>query len=214
MDDDTQTPQPRPGRFSPDSSLRIALIFALFGILWTIFSDHLLVWLLPEREDLLDWLTYSGWIFVLASATLLYWLLRRNAAERAAIHARLESNAAHYRLLFENNPNPMWVYDLETLAFLLVNDAAVEKYGYSRAEFLTKTLFDIRPLEDAERLRTDVAATSARCPKTSKLCSQATQRPAMRTTIRRTMTRRTMIRRTMTRRIMSSRRIRRGSNRW
>jgi len=160
MDDDTQTPQPRPGRFSPDSSLRIALIFALFGILWTIFSDHLLVWLLPEREDLLDWLTYSGWIFVLASATLLYWLLRRNAAERAAIHARLESNAAHYRLLFENNPNPMWVYDLETLAFLLVNDAAVEKYGYSRAEFLTKTLFDIRPLEDAERLRTDVAATS------------------------------------------------------
>jgi PAS domain S-box-containing protein len=134
-------------------------LFALFGALWTIFSEQIFVWLIPDRANLLVWLTYSGWLFVLLSAILLYWLLRRNAAERASINAQLESNAEQYRLLFESNPNPMWVYDLATLAFLLVNDAAVEKYGYSRAEFLTKTLFDIRPLEDAELLRADVAAT-------------------------------------------------------
>lgn len=53
-----------------------------------------------------------------------------------------------YRLLFENNPLPMWIFDLETLRFLEVNDAAVEKYGYSREEFLTLTAVDIRPTED------------------------------------------------------------------
>jgi diguanylate cyclase (GGDEF)-like protein/PAS domain S-box-containing protein len=56
-----------------------------------------------------------------------------------------------HRLLFENNPSPMWVYDTGTLAFLAVNDAAVAHYGYTRAEFLDMTLLDIRPTEDADR---------------------------------------------------------------
>lgn len=50
----------------------------------------------------------------------------------------------------------MWVYDLKTLAFLEVNDAAVEKYGYSRAEFLRMTIKDIRPAEEVSRLEKDV----------------------------------------------------------
>jgi PAS domain S-box-containing protein len=53
-----------------------------------------------------------------------------------------------YRLLFESNPHPMWIYDRDTLAFLAVNDAAVKHYGYSRDEFLRMTLKDIRPPED------------------------------------------------------------------
>jgi PAS domain S-box-containing protein len=53
-----------------------------------------------------------------------------------------------YRLLFESNPHPMWIYDRETLSFLAVNDAAVHHYGYSRLEFLAMTIRDIRPLED------------------------------------------------------------------
>ena len=47
----------------------------------------------------------------------------------------------------------MWVFDLETLRFLDVNDAAVQKYGYSRSEFLAMTLGDIGPKEDVVRLR-------------------------------------------------------------
>jgi PAS domain S-box-containing protein len=56
-------------------------------------------------------------------------------------------------LLFESNPIPMWVYDLETYKFLIVNNAAIEIYGYSRAEFLSMQIFDIRPKEDQEELR-------------------------------------------------------------
>jgi len=57
-----------------------------------------------------------------------------------------------FRLLFENHPIPMWIYDLKTLAFLDVNDAALEKYGYTRDEFLARTIKDIRPTEDVENL--------------------------------------------------------------
>jgi hypothetical protein len=39
-------------------------------------------------------------------------------------------------MLSENNPQPMWAYDLETLSFLAVNEAAIHHYGYSRDEFL------------------------------------------------------------------------------
>ena len=64
---------------------------------------------------------------------------------------------ATFRHLFEKNPDPMWVYDRETLAFLEVNEAAVEHYGYSRDEFLRMTLADIWPPEDVPRLRDTVA---------------------------------------------------------
>jgi PAS domain S-box-containing protein len=56
-----------------------------------------------------------------------------------------------YQLLFERNPQPMWVYDIESLMFLAVNLAAVEQYGYSRNEFLLMTLRDIRPAQDIQR---------------------------------------------------------------
>ena len=49
-----------------------------------------------------------------------------------------------YRLLFESNPHPMWVYDRKTLSLLAVNDAAIQHYGYSRDEFLSITIKDIR----------------------------------------------------------------------
>lgn len=58
---------------------------------------------------------------------------------------------------FEFHPEPMWVYDLETLAFLEVNEAAVARYGYSRAEFLGMTIKDIRPEADVGRLVDQIA---------------------------------------------------------
>ena len=51
---------------------------------------------------------------------------------RKRIEEIVRASEEQYRLLFESNPLAMWVYDLETLRFLAVNDAAVEQYGYSR----------------------------------------------------------------------------------
>ena len=57
-----------------------------------------------------------------------------------------------FQRVFDSNPQPMWVYDLETLAFLAVNDAAVRHYGYSRDEFLSMLITEIRPPEEVTRL--------------------------------------------------------------
>jgi two-component system, cell cycle sensor histidine kinase and response regulator CckA len=59
---------------------------------------------------------------------------------------------ARYRLLFNRSPHAMWVYDVETLAFLDVNDAAVQQYGYAREEFLGLSMLDIRPPEQRPAL--------------------------------------------------------------
>jgi two-component system, cell cycle sensor histidine kinase and response regulator CckA len=64
--------------------------------------------------------------------------------ERDRAESELRASEEQYRLLFEANPNPMWVYSTETLQFLAVNQTAVKQYGYSRREFLSMTVKDIR----------------------------------------------------------------------
>ena len=74
------------------------------------------------------------------------------------IEESLRESEKKYRLLFDNNPMPMWVYDLDTLAFLEVNEAAVRHYGYSRRRFLAMTIKDIRPPEEIPKLRKQVSS--------------------------------------------------------
>jgi two-component system cell cycle sensor histidine kinase/response regulator CckA len=57
-----------------------------------------------------------------------------------------------YRLAFDENPQPMWLVDQETLRFVDVNGAAVASYGYSRDEFLEMHITDIRPAGDVPAL--------------------------------------------------------------
>jgi PAS domain S-box-containing protein len=72
--------------------------------------------------------------------------------DRKRAEATLRASEERYRQLFEASPQPMWVYDIERLAFLAVNDAAIRHYGYSRDEFLAMTLEDIRAPEDVPTL--------------------------------------------------------------
>jgi PAS domain S-box-containing protein len=79
-------------------------------------------------------------------------LTSREMAKRRRAEEKLRGSEEQYRLLFDNNPHPAWVYDLKTLAFLDVNQSAVQSYGYSREEFLRLTIKDIRPAEDVHAL--------------------------------------------------------------
>jgi len=69
----------------------------------------------------------------------------------------IAASEARYRLMFERSPLPMWVFEQQSLRFLDVNPAAVKQYEYSREEFLTMTLRDIRPPEDVASMEAAVS---------------------------------------------------------
>jgi diguanylate cyclase (GGDEF)-like protein/PAS domain S-box-containing protein len=71
-----------------------------------------------------------------------------------------DARSEEYRLLFDSNPHPMWIYDVETLGFLKVNDAAVARYGYTEEQFREMTLRDIRPAEEVDALEQTIASSA------------------------------------------------------
>ncbi len=80
--------------------------------------------------------------------------------QQKEVEEALRDSEERYRLLFEKNPEPMWVFDEKTLAFLAVNQAACRHYGYSHEEFLSMTIRDIRPAEDVPALLAQIAEES------------------------------------------------------
>jgi PAS domain S-box-containing protein/diguanylate cyclase (GGDEF)-like protein len=80
-----------------------------------------------------------------------------DVTEQVEAERRLRTAERQFRLMFERNPLPFWVFDVDTLRFLEVNQAAIASYGYSRDEFLSMTLRDIRPPGESPRLLADIA---------------------------------------------------------
>jgi PAS domain S-box-containing protein len=98
-------------------------------------------------------------IIILIAATItIFLLLQISAGQRCTIGelntelaeqaTRVLDSEHRQELMFLANPNPMWIYDHETLRFLAVNEAAIKAYGYSREEFLSMTVLDVRLEED------------------------------------------------------------------
>ncbi len=76
-----------------------------------------------------------------------------DVSEHLRNQERTREAERQFRLVFDRNPAPFWIFDVNTLQFLEVNRAAVEQYGYSRAEFLAMTILDIRSEEEWSEVR-------------------------------------------------------------
>jgi PAS domain S-box-containing protein len=72
----------------------------------------------------------------------------RASAELALAREQLRASERQHRMLFEHNPQPVWVYDRNTLEIVAASDTAVASYGYSREELRSLTSKDLRPPED------------------------------------------------------------------
>jgi len=129
------------------SAITISAIYSAFGFLYIYFSyGYVRASLYDLKQiELLNNQVVFLLIFILLSSLLLYFLIR-------SFNKKLQSGLDQYLKLFQENPHPMWVFDTDTLQFLAVNQSAIAKYGYTYEEFLSKTIKDIRPPEDIDRL--------------------------------------------------------------
>jgi len=87
--------------------------------------------------------------------------LQIEVAEKAQYGKELKESETQYKSLFFLNPAPMWVLDIETLKLLQVNDAAIKSYGYTKEEFLSLTIMDIKMEEDRDELQKDIETAIA-----------------------------------------------------
>jgi PAS domain S-box-containing protein len=137
------------------SPVYITLIYIILSLLWIFLSDRF-VFLFQNKLDPHTFLIVNnikGLLFVVVSGILIYILTLHS-------NRQIIKNGFEYRTMYESNPNPMWIYELGSLKFLSVNNAAIEFYGYSREEFMKMTIRDIRPDDDIERLETAVQNNS------------------------------------------------------
>ncbi len=130
---------------SKNLARQVASLYAFLSSIWILSSDQLLAFLAPNPQFLTLIQSVKGGVFVLITSALLYFFVRLGTR-------RLENSEQRYRTLFFAHPQPMWVYDLQNLKFLAVNQAAIQHYGYSEAEFLSMKITEIRPSEDIPRL--------------------------------------------------------------
>lgn len=72
----------------------------------------------------------------------------KDVTDEQSINYHLKNALGDFSVLFEKNNSPMWIYEVPSLRILKVNDAALEHYGYTREQFLSFTIRDIRPKID------------------------------------------------------------------
>jgi two-component system, cell cycle sensor histidine kinase and response regulator CckA len=145
---------------SDPNPLLIAWMYLLGSCVWIAFSDGLLRYVSANR-NVVTYLSISkGFVYVFVTTAVLYVLLRKLSRAKDTLEdtvavrtAALQESETQYRLLFDSNPLPMWVFDRKTLRFLAVNEAAIRHYGYSREEFLRMTIMEIQTCEEVARVR-------------------------------------------------------------
>jgi two-component system, cell cycle sensor histidine kinase and response regulator CckA len=150
--------------FGPDFALNVVytagsvLLLIGMGHMHTFFSQHERARCSEENlnEQWQEQVEKKTTHLTRANEALQQEITRRQHAE-----ALLQESEAQYRFLFTENPQPMWVFDLEQCRFLVVNKAALRQYGYSPDEFMRLTPQDLLPSEQVEAFTRELSQSCA-----------------------------------------------------
>jgi PAS domain S-box-containing protein len=146
-------------KFHLDIGIRIPLLYLIFGCLWILFSDELLESLVHDTAELTRFQNYKGWAYVLASALLIYFLLRQYLKLQRKTEARLHESEERLRLAVNASNQGIFDVNLTTLE-VVVNDIYPVLLGYDPRDFVEKAdsfLTRMHPddRENARQLFTD-----------------------------------------------------------
>ena len=117
------------------TALEIALIYAALGILWILFSDRLVIALVDDPSRVAQLQTYKGWLFVLASAAVIYALVRRRVANLREAEARLATVLANAPIVF-------WSVDEEGI-FTISEGAGLKGLGRVSGQSVGHSIYDL-----------------------------------------------------------------------
>ncbi len=134
--------------------LIVPVIYLIVGLIWIWLSDTILFELSVvydlSKEKILLINNWKGFFYVIITSVLLYFLIRNRTQS-------LIATKNDFKRFFEENPSPMWIYDRQTSDILLANHAACKEYGYTKEEFQSLNLYDLRPTEEQQKLAENLA---------------------------------------------------------
>lgn len=131
-------------------------LFTLFREAWDKQHSFTAEYRIQRPDGAIRWISTQGAVVVGRDKRLRMTGTLVDVTERMEAQARIADAERQFRLMFQQNPLPFWVFDIKTLRFLEVNRAAVLQYGYTREEFLAMTILQIRPPDTIEDVLLDV----------------------------------------------------------
>ena len=157
------------GRRTPAN---IAVLYAVIGFSWILFSDNLVGILFQENETIIQVSKLKGWGYVLVTSWLLYWLIRGATQRLVQSEALLRQQAAdlvqsheillRYELLAGNSRDIILFLRREDGRILEANTAATQAYGYDLDEMLSRSIRELREDADADLITSQLAQADAR----------------------------------------------------
>ena len=129
---------------------KITFAYLIIGFLWIFFSDQLLESLIPDKNLLTIFQTFKGSFYIVVTAILLFYLVRRHIQNMRAVEKEQKESENRYEALFYENSSVMLFIDPETKLIADANNAALDYYGYTHQEITSLHIGQINILPPEE----------------------------------------------------------------
>lgn len=133
--------------------LKIAAVYAVIGGAWILFSDHAVSLFTSDPATITKISVGKGWAYVLFTALLLFWLIKRHMADIVISAERLRASEDKFSKAFTHSPVLMTISDIEDGRYIDVNDKFCQVSGFSRSEAVGRTSVEMGWIDATDRER-------------------------------------------------------------